>query len=284
MTPTRKKVKKFIVCLILLNVFCFNLYAEKEEWENNTVIPLALAFHNIGRNLLGAVTYNYGINFIGAGLGTQAFIETGIDWKWRNIAYDNTWLSNCGRPGLYTGYIVPALAPIITYITGRSMNNEKLQITGLALTQSLILTLAIQTPLKMITGRIAPGIVNEIDHTRNPRIYDFSDEFNWFNNNFIAGWPSGHTANAFAAAATISEIYKDNFWLKMGVYSYAALIGFGVTLDVHWASEALAGALIGYAVGKTVGKSFNKLFKNNVPGNRVSFYVTQNTIGVIMNN
>jgi hypothetical protein len=41
------------------------------------------------------------MNFIGAGLGTWAFIETDIDWEWRNIAYENTWLSNLGRPGLY---------------------------------------------------------------------------------------------------------------------------------------------------------------------------------------
>jgi membrane-associated phospholipid phosphatase len=205
--------------------------------QNNT-IPPSLVFHNMGRNLLGAVTYNHGINFIGAGLGTWAFIETGIDWKWRNIAYDNTWLSNCGRPGLYIGFIVPALTPIITYITGRFRNNEKLQLAGLALSQSLILTLAIQTPLKMITGRAMPGIVNELDHTRNRRTDDFSGEFNWFNNNFIAGWPSGHTANAFAAAATISEIYKDNLRLKIGAYSYAILVGFGVTLNVHWTSRS----------------------------------------------
>jgi membrane-associated phospholipid phosphatase len=275
-------MKKFIICLIFLSVFCFNLYAEKEETKNNTIPPYPLVFHNMGWNLLDTVTYNYGINFIGAGLGTWAFIETGIDWKWRNTAYDNTWLSNCGRPGLYIGYIVPALTPLITYITGRSINNEKLQITALALTQSLMLTLAIQTPLKMITGRAIPGIVNEADHSRNHRTDDFSNEFNWFNNNFIAGWPSGHTANAFAAAATISEIYKDNLWLKIGVYSYAVLIGFGLTVNVHWTSDALAGALIGYAVGKTVGKSFSKLLENNVSDNQVSFYFTQNTIGVIM--
>jgi membrane-associated phospholipid phosphatase len=239
-------------------------------------------FHNIGWNLLGAVTYNYGINFVGAGLGTWFFIETGIDWNWRNIAYDNRWLSNCGRPGLYLGYMVPGLIPVVTYTVGHFINDEKLLITSLALVQSLLLTLAIQTPLKMITGRALPGIVNELDHTRNQQTDDFSGRFNWFNNNFIGGWPSGHTANAFAAAATIAEIFKDNLWLKIGVYSYAALIGLGVTLDVHWASEAFAGALIGYAVGKTVGKSFSKLLKNNDSDNQVSFYVTQNTLGVVI--
>jgi membrane-associated phospholipid phosphatase len=163
---------------------------------------------------------------------------------------------------------------------GRLTKDEKLQITALALTQSLLLTLAIQSPLKMITGRALPGIITELDHTRNARADDFSDEFNWFNNNFIGGWPSGHTANAFAAAATIAEIYKDNTWLKIGAYSYAALIGFGTTLDVHWASEAFAGALIGYAVGKTVGKSFSRLLKNDEVKNNVSVYCTPNAIGV----
>jgi membrane-associated phospholipid phosphatase len=238
--------------------------------------------HEIGWNLLGAITCNYGLNFMSAGLGTWAFIETGIDWKWRNVSYNNPWLSNCGLPGLYIGYIVPVITPVVVYTTGRFTGSTKLQITGMALVQSLVLTLAIQTPLKMITGRALPGIVTELDHARNARTDDFSGEFDWFNLNFVGGWPSGHTANAFAAAATIAEIYKTNTWLKIGVYTYAALIGFGVTLDVHWASEALAGALIGYAVGKTVGKSFSKLIAGAETKSPLSFYFVPNTVGFIV--
>jgi membrane-associated phospholipid phosphatase len=239
-------------------------------------------FHNIGWNALNSVVYNYGANFIGAGLGTWLFIETEVDWRWRNIAYNNTWLSNIGRPGLYIGYIVPVITPVTTYTAGRFTNNYKLQITGLALAQSLMLTAAIQTPLKMITGRALPGIVTELDHTRNSRTDNFSGEFNWFNKNFIGGWPSGHTANAFAAAATISEIYKDKLWLKIGVYSYAAIISFGVTLDVHWASEVLAGALMGYAIGKTVGKSFSQILGGEHKKGGLSFYAAPNTVGFII--
>ncbi|MDR1248887.1 MAG: phosphatase PAP2 family protein [Treponema sp.] len=275
-------MKKYVVCLIFLGLFCFNLYAETEQSEDNIPPHVTLVFHDIGRNLLGAVTYNYGVNFIGAGLGTWAFIETGTDWKWRNIAYDNPWMSTCGRPGLYLGYIVPGLTPIALYAAGRFADDKKLLITGLALAQSLLLTLTIQTPLKMITGRALPGIVDELDHKRNPSTDDFSGEFNWFNNNFIAGWPSGHTANAFAAAATISELYKDNFWLKLGVYSYATLIGVGIAMDVHWASEVWAGALIGYAVGKTVGKSFNQLLEKKDSDHRVSLYAAPNALGVVI--
>ena len=274
-------MKMKILYIILFCLVCFKLHAEIEKVDN-TQPSIILVFHDIGWNVLHSITYNYGLNFVGAGLGTWVSIEAGIDWKWRNIAYNNTWLSNCGRPGLYIGYIVPAITPVIIYTAGRFIKDEKLQITAFALTQSLMLTLAIQSPLKMITGRALPGIVTELDHTRNSRTDDFSGEFNWFNSNFIGGWPSGHTANAFAAAATISEIYADSLWLKIGVYSYATLIGLGVTLDVHWASEALAGALIGYAVGKTVGKSFSQLLKGNKNKSKFSFYFTPNTIGVII--
>ena len=277
-------MKKNIICFVFMVFLGFSIFAE----ENDDVNPpsLLLIFHDIGWNTLNSFACNYGMNFIGAGLGTWAFIETDIDWKWRNNSYNNTWLSSLGRPGLYAGYVVPALAPILVYTFGRFTNDEKLQITGMALVQTFILTFAVQTPLKMVTGRALPGIVTELDHTRDPRTENFSGEFDWFNMNPVGGWPSGHTANAFAAAATISEIYPENIWLKVGMFSYAALIGFGVTTDVHWASEALAGALIGYAIGSTVGKSFKKLLdnksKNNSTENNISFYLFPNSIGMII--
>jgi len=277
-------MKKTILCFVFMIFLCSYIFAEENEEISHP--SLSLIFHNIGWNTLNSFTYNYGMNFIGAGLGTWVFIETDIDWGWRNIAYDNKWLSNLGQPGLYVGYVAPVLTPIVTYTLGRFTNDEKLQITGMALVQTLMLSLAIQTPLKMITGRALPGIVTELDHTRNIRTDNFSNEFNWFNMNPIGGWPSAHTLNSFAAAATISEIYNENIWLKVGVFSYAALIGFGVTLDVHWASEALAGALIGYAIGSSVGKSYKNLLKNKSNNdsteNNVSFYFYPNNIGIII--
>jgi membrane-associated phospholipid phosphatase len=98
--------------------------------------------------------------------------------------------------------------------------------------------------------------------------------------NAVGGWPSSHTANAFAAAAVITEIYADSLFLKIFLYSYATLIGVGVTLNVHWVSEAIAGALIGYAVGKTVGRDFNRLLHNTNRKSRVAFYASPVSVGV----
>jgi membrane-associated phospholipid phosphatase len=207
-------------------------------------------------------------------------IETGLDWKWRNTVFDNSWLSNIGGVVMPTGGIVPMITPLAFFFSGRLMKNEKLNVTAYALTQTFILTMAVQSPLKMITGRRDPGLVNNSFYKRVEGEKDFSGVFNWFNMDFFNGWPSGHTANAFSAAAAIAEIYHDNIWIKSGVFTYAALIGFGVTTHAHWASEAFAGALIGYAIGKTVGKSFRKLLERQEEKNMVSLFYTLNSIGI----
>jgi membrane-associated phospholipid phosphatase len=127
-----------------------------------------------------------------------------------------------------------------------------------------------------------PGIVTKIDHKRDSRKDDFSDEFDWFNFNFIAGWPSSHTANAFSIAATISEIYHDNTAVKIGAYTYAVFMGLAVSVSVHWASDTLAGMLIGYAIGKTVGKSFRGLMGKGHELQKLTLYATGNSLGIIV--
>ena len=272
-------LKKCIFCVILMLFIGLGLFAG-ESAADYSPPALSLIFHDFGWNILHSFTHNYGLNFLGACFGTLIFVETGIDWHWRNVVFNNARISGLGLPELYAGYVIPVLTPITAYTIGRFTKDPKLQIAGMALLQTLIVTTSIQAPLKMITGRASPGIVTELDHTKDFRTDNFSNEFNWFNMNFIAGWPSGHTANAFAAAATLSEIYHNNLWLKIGVYTYAAIIGVGVTLDVHWASDALAGALIGYAIGKTVGRSFRRLLEGDSSDRRLSFYVTHNSLGV----
>jgi membrane-associated phospholipid phosphatase len=256
--------------------------APEQNGVEENAVSVSAVFHNIGWNALHSVTYNYGLNFIGAGLGTWGFIETGADWKWRNIAYNNTRLAGAGIPPVYIGYLVPPLAPVALYISGRFVKDEKLQLTGLALAQSLVLTLGIQSALKMTTGRASPGIITGLDHVQNPGTDDFSRKFNWFNMQFIIGWPSGHTANAFSAAATVAEIYHDNLALQIGAYTYAALMGLGVSVSVHWASEVFAGALIGCAIGKTVGRSFRALLEHTEKDKPVAFYMTPHTVGVTL--
>jgi membrane-associated phospholipid phosphatase len=270
-------MKKPIILLFLFYVSLFSLNGETIEAEKASSPHI---FHNMGWNLLNSFTYNYGLNFIGAGAGTWGIIETGLDWKWRNTVFDSTWLSNIGGPVMSVGGIVPMITPLLFYLPGRFLENERLTIAASALAQTLILTMLVQTPLKMITGRRDPGLVNNSFYERVYGEDDFSGVFNWLNMDFFNGWPSGHTANAFSAAAALSEIYYDNTLVKIAAYTYAALIGFGTTTHAHWASEAGAGALIGYTIGKTVGKSYRIFLDKDESKNSVSFFCTPYSAGI----
>jgi membrane-associated phospholipid phosphatase len=278
--------KNTFLSTVFFFFFCFYAAGQEAAVADNKAekpaVSLLLVFHDVGWNALNSITYNYGLNFIGAGIETWASIETGLDWKWRNMAYNNAWLADSGIPFLYIGYVVPGIAPLTAYITGRFVKDEKLQLLGLALAQSLFLNFGVQSVFKMTTGRALPGIVTRLDQKRNPRTDDFSGEFSWFDSNFIGGWPSAHTANAFAAAAVVAELYDGSLALKITAYTYAALIGLGVSVSVHWASDVFAGMLIGYAVGKTVGKSYRKLIENDAETDRITFYTTGNSFGVII--
>jgi len=271
----------FSLVFSLMLYLCVNLQANDEETVSSNAVPLSLMFHNIGWNLFDSVTYNYGLNFIGAGVVTWGTIESETDLRWRNFAYNNSYVSNAGLSALYIGFVVPVITPVILYSVGRSKQDTKLQVTAMALSQSLILTLGMQSSLKMITGREEPGIVTILNkHERGRSKDDHSRDFDWFNRDFVKGWPSGHTSTAFSAAATISEIYNDNLLLKVCAYSYAAFIGFGVSVNVHWASDVFAGALIGYAIGKTVGKNFKQLLDGEE--NNLSFFIIPNGAGVVI--
>jgi len=271
-------MKKLLLCLVLFYLLDFSVYCQTTE----PVKPASPhIFHNIGWNVLNSVTYNYGLNFVGAGLGTWGMIESGIDWKWRNLVFDNDLLSQISHPAMLTGYIVPIATPLTFLVFGKALEDEKLVVAASALTQTLILTMAIQSPLKMITGRRDPGLQNNNYYEKVYDADDFSGVFNWFNMDFHSGWPSGHTANAFSAAAAVTQIY-DNIWIKVGAYTYATLIGLGTTVHAHWASEVIAGALIGYAIGKTVGISYQRFLDKNEETEPISFYFTPRSAGIVI--
>ena len=271
--------RKTIVLLLAL-IFTLSPRANAEE-TNTGIMPVSKLFHGIGKNAFDSLLFNSGLNFIVATMGTYVMIDSGFDWHYNRFSYNNQALIYSGYPALFIGYIMPFALPAGFYILGRNKMDQKLQAAGLALGQSLILSIAYASVLKSITGRISPGIADILDHKKSYNMEDYSNEFEWGfgKRGFIAGWPSGHTMNAFAAAAVLSEIYYDSALVKIASYSYAVFIGLGVSWCVHWPSEVLAGALIGYAIGKTVGTSFSRLL-NNKQNDSIALHVTPNLICV----
>jgi membrane-associated phospholipid phosphatase len=283
------RLKRGVFLALGLLIFTVSTVWADDAEENNPVlaaqtepVPILSMFHEIGWNFLHSVTYNYGLNYLVAGVGTYGLVAGGADWGWYSLVYGNEALIYTGDAVNTIGYIIPAAGPVAAYVVGRFTDDRKLQVLGAALAQSAIVSTGVQIFLKVWTGRRQAGVGD-----RDPQTSDYSGDFAFgffkrgFRDTMIDGWPSGHTANAVSAAVIISEIYDDHIWIKIAAYTYAAAIGIGMTFADHWVSDIFAGALIGYAIGKTISRSFKKLLTPKLEAaSVVSFYCTPNAIGV----
>jgi len=248
-------------------------------------VPVLTVFHETGRNALGILTWNCGFHFPAAAVITLGFVKNGWDWGWYKIVWGNRALAAYGMAANITGYAAPFLFPALAYSIGRwAVKDKKLQVAGLALAQSLLFSFSMNTLFKGITGRRQAGV-----YDLDPETADYSGEFHWgfftqggVRDGVIDGWPSGHTMSAVAAAAALSEIYHDNIWIQLGAYSYAAIIGAGMTFCDHWVSDIICGALFGYVIGKVTGKSFARLLKPGTAEEKLSLYIIPGSIGITM--
>lgn len=216
-------------------------------------ISFSKIFYKIFTHIVQSVKFYYGLNFLLAGLLTYIIVKTGMDWAWLKFCSGHPVVFYAGFVPVAVGMFLPILASLWLYISGRKNKNTGRQITGLAVGQAAILGWTISTFIKLFTGRIPP--LNTVALVNN------SNEFQlgfyrggWFN-----GWPSSHTTVAFAMAIALIQLYPNNKWIKIGAWAYALFIGIGVSTNIHWLSDAVAGALIGYAIGRSVGFGFKEL-------------------------
>jgi membrane-associated phospholipid phosphatase len=156
------------------------------------------------------------------------------------------------------------------YIYGRSAENEKLQITGVALGQTAFLSVGISSAYKALTARRPP---DDQDVVRGKTDYSGDFNFGFLRRGAYDGWPSSHTMTAFAMATTVAELYPENKTLQIVSYACASLVGVGVSTNIHWFSDAVGGALIGYSIGKTVGSGFRELMDSEKGSSSLSVAV-----------
>jgi membrane-associated phospholipid phosphatase len=141
--------------------------------------------------------------------------------------------------------------------------------------QAALISVGIASGYKAVTGRRPPD-----DYYAGGKDFSNDFKFGFLRRGAYDGWPSSHTANAFAMATTLTELYPENTFLKIASLTYASLIGLGVSTNIHWFSDAVAGALIGYGVGKTVGSDFNALNGGREKKQTLRLQVSGNRIGL----
>lgn len=130
-----------------------------------------------------------------------------------------------GQPEVY------ATVGLGTLATGLIAGDDDLSRAGGRITASLVTAGVSNSLLKFMFGRKRPNSSTD------------PDEFEPFTKN--ASFPSGHTALAFALAASVSN--EVHFWpAQVGLYSAATLTGWSrINDNKHWLSDVMGGAAVG---------------------------------------
>jgi len=275
-------IQKRLILQIALIVITFFLFFDK---ANSKAQPTAVSsvslnnlFYEIDSTFINSFTFNYGLNHIVAIAGSYQLVNQGVDWKVYQTSHNHKEILFAGYPGVIVGGILPIALPYYLYRRGIEKGDKKLQWTSIALGQAAILGATISSSYKAISGRKAP------EPDEDGKTEDFSNDFKWgfLERGIFDGWPSGHTTVAFAMATTYTNLYPEDEYWRWAAMSYATWMGLSVSVNIHWFSDAFAGAFMGYAIGKSVASSFKKKMTALEKKNEIqwSVYPVQNGLGL----
>ncbi|MEO9117474.1 MAG: phosphatase PAP2 family protein [Gemmatimonadaceae bacterium] len=136
------------------------------------------------------------------------------------------------------------------YAMGKVAGSQRLASAGAHITEAVLLAAGVTAIGKGIAGRALPGI-----NTKEQ--FEWGRGFHHGNGPFVA-FPSGHTAAAFALAATLTGEAADwhpGLQRYVGPVSYLTATGVGLARlyqNVHWASDLPLAAAIGTWAGATI--------------------------------
>jgi len=206
-------------------------------------------FSKLPRNIIRCFRgYNIFWHLLAVAL-TYIIVTTDLDW----IYFTHTrslilreWLF----PAVFIGGILPIIVPLSLLLLGWVKKSFQILNTGYALAQAAISGSLISSFYKAFTGRIHPPEIMTVGQlTDTSQIFHFG----FLREGIFWGWPSSHTTIAFAMAVTLCKLYPKNKVLRVLAIAYAIYIGLGVSISIHWFSEAVAGAIIGSVIGTVVG-------------------------------
>lgn len=132
----------------------------------------------------------------------------------------------------------------VFYLVGRRRGDEHARATGLLGLEAVADATIVVEILKAATERPRP--TSSGGRLRN---HNADGEFFAGGNSF----PSGHAAEAWALAATLSERYPDRRWMAPTVYGLAGLISASRLVERrHFPSDVFVGSVLGYLIGRHV--------------------------------
>lgn len=202
------------------------------------------------QNVINSFTGKNFLFHVLAFVSTYVLVVSGFDWFYYTHA-QLPLLQTILFPALVLGGLLPIFLPLFLYILGRVSKKAILERIAFALAQAAVIGSLVSSLYKAFTGRIQPDHLNfvlDISH---------NFQFGFWNHGIFWGWPSSHTTIAFAMAVTLIYLFPKNKRVMYAALLYAFYIGIGISVNIHWFSEFIAGALIGTAIGISVGRFFS---------------------------
>ena len=177
-------------------------------------------------------------SMVGAAVGAVALAAT-FDHR-----LAGQWPGKDGLAEFATAYALVAPVAAIGWYGGYGgfANDARAVQTGANVAEAALFALAATEGVKVAVGRERPA--GELDNHRRFHPGNFSEPRTSF--------PSGHTALAFATAATLQDSELPAA-AKVGAYGLATLTAWARMHDErHWLSDVVGGGLIGYTAGRFV--------------------------------
>jgi membrane-associated phospholipid phosphatase len=184
---------------------------------------------------------------------TYLLVTSGLDWWYYQITRSPK-LNGLALAAGAAGFVIPVAVPLGMYLLGRHRRSAPLTNAGAATGQAVILASIVCAIFKAFTGRTQPVVTyflaaaSEIDNSR-----EF--HFGFLQNGIFWGWPSSHTAVAFAASGAL-VLVSPNKAIRVAATLFACFIAVGASVGFHWISDVAAGVLVGSLIGAVVGESF----------------------------
>jgi membrane-associated phospholipid phosphatase len=201
------------------------------------------------RNVIGSFKGWNIIYHLVAVILTLILVTSGFDWAYFRYTR-NPELRMWMFPAVIIGQAVPVMLPLLLLLIGIVSEHATTVRVAWAIGQAALIGWFISSCYKAVTGRdpLPHSIANDTSHIFR---------FGFLRHGIFWGWPSSHTAVAFAMAVTTFMLFTQKPWLRAAAVLYALYIGVGVSMTIHWFSDFVAGILIGTAIGTTIGKSFS---------------------------
>lgn len=182
---------------------------------------------------------------------TAILVLSGADWKFfeatrQEIFYWPIMIAGIG------GFFVPVLIPLGVYLWGEFARRPFLMAKGAAAGRAVIIAYLVSIIYKSLTGREEPEFLTTFSMVDNSRAFDFG----FLEYGVFWGWPSSHTAVAFALSFTLIFLSR-SLWIRLPAVAYAIFIGFGAAVGFHWLSDVVAGAIFGLLVATVVSRNFS---------------------------